>query len=58
MKDNDITSDCKRFLGIYPYNSPTNICEGDIFFLVSLYMKYGTLPVMNKMKELQRGEQA
>ena len=42
----------KKFLGLAPYDTDTNIVKGDPFYLKSLYRKYGEENVKAKVKEL------
>lgn len=44
--------DIKKFLGISPYDTDSNIVRGDPFYLKSLYTKYGEEKVKAKVKEL------
>lgn len=55
MKDNNITSDCKKFLGIYPHNVLTNIVVGDPHFYNYMCERYGEHTVVDKLKELNWG---
>ena len=41
---------CKKFLGYSPYDSDSNICRGDGFYLNSLYNKYGAAAVAEMLK--------
>lgn len=44
--------DIKKFLGISPYNTDSNIVRSDPFYLKFLYSKYGEETVKAKIKEL------
>lgn len=44
--------DIKKFLGVAPYNTDSNVVRGDPFYLRSLYTKYGEENVKAKVKEL------
>ena len=37
-----LIEDCKKYLGLAPYNTFTNINVGDIFFYNHMCKKYGT----------------
>lgn len=43
--------DIKKFLGVSPYDTDSNIVKGDPFYLKSLYSKYGEENVKAKVKE-------
>ena len=47
--------DCKKFLGVSPYNASSNIVQGDGHFLQSLYHKYGERVVNTALDYLKRG---
>lgn len=49
----NLENDVRKYLGLPPYNTMSNICYGDGHFLMSLYKTYGKLAVMNKIKELR-----
>lgn len=53
MYNNAMIDDCKKFLGLAPYNSCCNIVQGDGYFLLSLYNKYGKDNVNNTIKYLR-----
>lgn len=53
-KVSNIVDDCKKFLGVPPYNHSSNICVGDIYFYKSICNTYGESNVINTCKELQR----
>ena len=49
---NQLEIDCKKYLGLPPYNDNTNICYKDGYFIHSLFEKYGkdeTLKYLNKL---------
>ena len=48
----NIINDCKKFLGLAPYNDWTNIVVGDGHYLNSLNNKYGKDNVDKTMREL------
>lgn len=48
-----LIDDCKKFLGLAPYNNFTNIVVGDGHYLKSLYDKYGKEIVDKTIKELR-----
>lgn len=45
--------DCKKFLGIKPYNTPTNVVMGDPHYLNSLHIKYGKSAVDEAIRYLK-----
>lgn len=49
----NMIDDCKKFLGLAPYNNLTNIVAGDGHYLNSLYNKYGKEVVDKTIKELR-----
>ena len=49
----DLENDVRKYLGLIPHNTMSNICYNDGHFLMSLYKRYGQLAVMNKIKELR-----
>ena len=49
---NNITEDCKKYLGITPYNQVSNVCLLDIYYLESLYSKYGREKVQEEIGRL------
>jgi prepilin-type processing-associated H-X9-DG protein len=49
----NLENDVRKYLGLAPHNTMSNICYGDGHFLMSLYKRYGQLAVMNKIKELR-----
>lgn len=49
----DITDDCKKYLGIFPYNDWTNICVGDSYFYKDICNRYGEQNVVNAIEELK-----
>ena len=48
----ELEKDVRKYLGLSPYNTMTNICYYDGHFLRFLYIKYGELRVIDKIKEL------
>lgn len=48
----ELEKDVRKYLGLPPYNTMSNISYYDGHFLRFLYKKYGELKVINKMKEL------
>lgn len=53
--DGNCIDDCKKYLGLPPYNSGCNIVQGDGHFYTSLCDKYGVQNVKNTIQHL-RGE--
>lgn len=49
------TEDVKKFLGIAPYNTYTNICAGDPYFYKDLLRKYGDAEVTKTIRSLTNG---
>ena len=45
--------DCKKYLGLSPYNTWTNIVVGDNHFYMDMCKKYGEQNVINTIKELK-----
>ena len=45
---------CRLFLGIEPYNTPSNLLYGDAHYLTSLQIQYGKEKIEEKIKELKR----
>lgn len=54
IMNSECLKDCKKFLGVNPYNCDTNIVKGDGYFLYSLYDKYGKQVVEETIKYLRR----
>ena len=48
-------ADCKKFLGLPPHDTDTNVVKGDGSFLRSLYDKYGEAAVRLTLIYLKRG---
>lgn len=48
-----LIEDCKKYLGIAPYNTYSNIVIGDPFFYNSMCKKYGTEDVTYIIKNLK-----
>lgn len=53
MANTDIVDDCKKYLGIAPYNNFTNICVGDPYFHRALCDKYGAYEVNQTILDLR-----
>lgn len=51
-KVSNIVYDCKKLLGLPPFNHSSNICVGDPHFYKSLCNTYGELNVVRTIKEL------
>lgn len=45
--------DCKKFLGVFPYNNSNNVVQGDGHYLYSLYDKYGKMIVETTLTYLR-----
>lgn len=43
---------CRKYLGIEPYNSDTNVVKHDIYFLIQLQTTYGKEAVEKAMCEV------
>ena len=54
MFTDGITNECMKFLGLGIFNSHTNICFGDGFYLQALYNKYGKEEVDAEIKRLRK----
>ena len=52
----DCLDECKKFLGIKPYNTYSNIVIGDTIFLNYLRSKYGTDIVTECIRHLEEDE--
>lgn len=53
MNDSDkLINDCKKFLGLAPYDSWANTCFNDPFFYEDIVKKYGIRNVIQTIKEL------
>ena len=50
-----LIDDCKKYLGLPPYNGFTNIVQGDGYFYAALCKKYGEQNVRHTIADLQRG---
>ena len=50
---NNIIDDCKKYLGLPPYDGWTNICVGDPYFYKSICDKYGKQNVDDTIKLLR-----
>lgn len=48
-----LIDDCRKFLGLAPYNTYNNIVVGDPFFYNSMCKKYGDKEVAYVVKVLQ-----
>ena len=48
-----LIEDCKKYLGLAPYNTFTNINVGDPFFYNNMCKKYGTEDVTYVVKNLK-----
>jgi hypothetical protein len=48
-----LENDCKKYLGLPPYDDfGINVCYKDIYFIQSLYEKYGKDNVLKCLNEL------
>lgn len=54
MKRDNLEEQCKKYLGLPPYNEWTNICYGDGIFLFGLYNVFGKDEVTRKIEELKK----
>ena len=52
--NSECLKDCKKFLGVSPYNIDTNVVKGDGHFLYYLFDKYGKHVVEETMQYLRR----
>lgn len=52
--DKQLIDDCKKFLGLPPYNTWTNVVCGDIYFRMDMVRKYGEEQVVKAIKELEK----
>ena len=50
---NNVVDDCKKYLGLPPYNDWTNICVSDPYFYKSICDKYGKKSVDDTIKFLR-----
>ena len=50
---NNLIDDCKKYLGIFPYNDLTNIVVNDSYFYMDMCKRYGKENVINTIKELK-----
>ena len=53
MNNSNLVDDCKKFLGIAPYNTTTNVCVGDPYFHRDLCNKYGADEVNKTIIDLR-----
>ena len=53
MKNDTLTCDCKKYLGMEPFNDSSNFCKGDYYYLFELYNKYGVQDVVTEIKKLR-----
>ena len=51
--EHNLIDDCKKYLGIYPYNTWTNIVVYDLYFYEDMCKKYGEQNVANAIKKLK-----
>lgn len=52
--NNNLIEDCKKYLGIYPYNNWTNFVVSDYYFYQDMCKRYGEQSVANAIKELKK----
>ena len=52
--NNNLIDDCKKYLGLYPYNNWTNFVVKDFYFYTDMCKKYGEENVANAIKELSK----
>lgn len=50
----NVVEDCKKYLGLPPYNGWTNIVVSDSYFYESICKKYGEDVVAKTIKMLKR----
>lgn len=50
----NIVEDCKKYLGLAPYDTDSNIVRGDGFYYNSLCSMYGESQVQNTIKALRK----
>lgn len=50
----ELEDDLKKYLGLPPYNTFTNPVAYDIYYLNSLYIKYGKESVTETLKKLSK----
>lgn len=48
-----LTDECKKYLGMPPFNDTTNVVIGDYYYLESLYNKYGVKMVTDEILKLR-----
>lgn len=53
MFNKECEEELKKFYGIAPYNTPTNIVQKDIYFLFDIIQKYGEEAVKQTEKTLK-----
>lgn len=53
--DGALIEDCKKYLGIAPYNTSTNVVAHDPYFCNSLTRRYGAQSVAYVIMVLKRG---
>ena len=51
--NNTLIDNCKKYLGIYPYNDSTNVVTGDPYFYIDMCKKYGKENVDNAIKQFK-----
>lgn len=49
---NNITDDVKKYLGLAPYDTDSNIVRGDYYYYKQLCSEYGEVAVQCKIKTL------
>ena len=54
--NSECLKECKKFLGVHPYNTDTNVCKKDGHFLYYLYNKYGKQVVEETLRYLRESE--
>lgn len=48
-----LTDECKKYLGMAPFDDDGNVVKGDYYYLQSLYNKYGVQMVSNEILKLR-----
>lgn len=50
----EIERDCRKLLGLQPFNDFTNLCYGDGIFYESICRKYGKKSVEDEIARLEK----
>ena len=49
----DIINDCKKYLGVHPYDNWANIIVGDAYFYADMCKTYGEQNVVKTIKAIK-----